>query len=200
MNTNRTQQTLERLSALLRSESRALLNDYGLQPVQYEALYYLSVSNRYSNTAKAVTEFLGQTKGTISQTLKVLEKKGLISRQVDDVDKRISHLLVTPAGQALIKQLRPSPILNLTCQQLEVGEFDNINQSLTRLLSQLQAANQFKTFGQCHSCIYNVRVSKSQFLCDLTREPLSKAETGLICREHLENINSHEANRIPQAD
>jgi len=185
MNTNQTQQILERLSALLRSESRALLNEYGLQPVQYEALHYLSISNRYSNTAKAVTEFLGQTKGTISQTLKVLEKKGLIAKQMDIADRRISHLKITSAGQALLKHLRPSPIMELTCKQLEVDEFKEINQSLTSLLNQLQAANQFKTFGQCHSCIYNIRVDESQFLCDLTKEPLSKVETGLICREHL---------------
>jgi len=185
MNTNQTQQTLERLSSLLRSESRALLSKYALQPVQYEALYYLSVSNRYSNTAKAVTEYLGQTKGTISQTLKVLEKKGFIEKQMDKADRRISHLTVTPAGRALILCLRPSPILQLTCQQLEDDDFMNINQSLTRLLSQLQAVNQFKTFGQCHTCIYNTRIDESKFFCELTEEPLSKAETSLICREHL---------------
>ena len=69
------QQLLERLAGLLRSESRKLLSEYGLQPVQFEALHYLSNCNRYSDTPMAVTEYLGQTKGSVSQTLKVLEKK-----------------------------------------------------------------------------------------------------------------------------
>lgn len=185
MDIHKTQQMLERLSSLLRSESRALLNQYGLQPVQYEALHYLSISNRYSNTAKAITEYLGQTKGTISQSLKVLEKKKLISKQIDTVDKRIIHLHATPEGMALLKQLRPSPILALACQQLEGNEFNKINQVLTSFLNRLQSANQFKTFGQCHSCAYNIKVDEQQFLCGLTKESLSTSETDLICREHL---------------
>jgi DNA-binding MarR family transcriptional regulator len=48
---------------------------HGLQPVQLEVLNYLSSCNRYSDTPMAVTEYLGQTKGTVSQTIKTLEKK-----------------------------------------------------------------------------------------------------------------------------
>ena len=45
-----------------------------LEPVHLATLRYLCNCNRFSNTASAITEYLGQTKGTISQTLKVLEK------------------------------------------------------------------------------------------------------------------------------
>jgi hypothetical protein len=42
MDTLMTQQLLERLASLLRSESRSLLLKHGLLPVQFEALHYLS--------------------------------------------------------------------------------------------------------------------------------------------------------------
>ncbi len=80
MNTLVTQQLLERLASLLRSENRQMLVEFGLQPVQFEVLQYLSICNRYSDTPMAVTEFFGQTKGTVSQTLKVLEKKNLLEK------------------------------------------------------------------------------------------------------------------------
>jgi DNA-binding MarR family transcriptional regulator len=74
---------VERLSELLRIDSRQAGADHGLQPVQLEALHYLSICNRYSDTPAAVTESLGQTKGTVSKTLRVLKRKGLLSKQLD---------------------------------------------------------------------------------------------------------------------
>ena len=68
---------IERLANVLRQEVRAEGQSLGLQPVQQEALYYLSICNRYSDTTLAVTEYLGLTKGTVSQSLKVLENKTL---------------------------------------------------------------------------------------------------------------------------
>nr|MBA3613554.1 MarR family transcriptional regulator [Nitrospirales bacterium] len=62
---------LERLTNLQRMEARAFGLRYGLQPVQMEALTYLTQCNRYSNTPQAVAEYLGLTKGTVSQSLQV---------------------------------------------------------------------------------------------------------------------------------
>ena len=102
---------LERITGLLRNERRQLLASHGLQPVQFEALNYLAHCNRYSDTPMAVTEYLGQTKGTVSQTLKVLENKGLIVKIGDDKDKRVSHLKLTEAGKSLIDSQQLSPQL-----------------------------------------------------------------------------------------
>src|SRR3546814_1620435 len=75
---------LDRLGRYLRSREHA----GDLNPVQWEALRYLAQANRYSVNPSALTEFLGSTKGTVSQTLIVLESKGLISRDADPGDRR----------------------------------------------------------------------------------------------------------------
>lgn len=178
------QQLLERLGSLLQSESRTHLNQYGLQPVQFEALRYLSVCNRYSNTAKAVAEYLSLTKGTVSQSIKVLEVKGLLTKHPDSKDKRIIHLEVTSAGSDLVKLLCPSALLKLYCKQAEKGEPQTIIDSLTSLLRQIQTQHQHKTFGQCMSCVHNLKTGKNQFFCNLTKEPLSTSDIELICYEH----------------
>lgn len=184
MNALHLQQLLERLGSLLQSESRARLNEYGLQPVQFEALHYLSQCNRYSNTPKAVAEYLGLTKGTVSQSIKVLENKGLLVKQADHKDKRITRLQVTEAGQELVTLLTPSPLLKTYCQQAQAGEPEAIIENLTSLLRQVQAQHQHKTFGQCHSCRHNQKLGAGQYFCQLTQEPLAAAEVELICCEH----------------
>ncbi len=178
------QQLLERLVALLRSESRHLLSEHGLQPVQFEALHYLSIANRYSDTPMAVTEFLGQTKGTVSQTLKVLEKKGLLKKIADVKDKRVTHLEVSQKGRKLIDQILPSPIIRAASDVMIGDEITEINSSLRTLLYKLQQANNFKSFGQCASCSHNTNKGSGDFLCGLTKEPLTTKDVELICREH----------------
>lgn len=67
---------LERLTSLMRAWSREQPLVAELQPVQLSALHYLARCNRYSDTPLGVTEYLGLTKGTVSQSLKVLEGGG----------------------------------------------------------------------------------------------------------------------------
>ena len=61
---------LERLTSLMRAWSREQPLVAELQPVQLSALHYLARCNRYSDTPLGVTEYLGLTKGTVSQSLK----------------------------------------------------------------------------------------------------------------------------------
>jgi DNA-binding MarR family transcriptional regulator len=187
MNTLMTQQLLQRLASLLRSESRRSLLEYALQPVQFDALYYLSICNRYSDTPMSVTEYLGQTKGSVSQTLKVLEKKGLIVKVTDSIDKRVSHMAVTEEGRKLVNEILPSPLLQVASDLLGDKDIAGMNSSLSTLLRTVQQANNFKSFGQCFSCCHHIKSGVDNYFCGLTKEPLTKVETRLICREHEPN-------------
>ena len=184
MNTLIMQTVLERLVSLLRCEIRHHLVEHGLQPVQFDALYYLSVCNRYSDTPKAVTEFLGLTKGTVSQSIKVLENKGLVVKIPDKEDKRVTHLQVTIEGKQLIEKLMPSVLLNAYCEESGQQEQQAIIDMLTGMLRRIQEMHGFKTFGQCSTCTHNLKKSEREYFCNLTQEPLTPAETKLICREH----------------
>lgn len=178
-----TQQLLERMANLLRSERRAVLMDFGLQPVQFEVLDYLSQCNRFSDTPMAVTEYLRQTKGTVSQTLKVLEKHQLIFKVPDDMDKRVVHLHLTDKGKALIQSVQPSSILNSLEPLYNPIKIAEINQELKQLLVNLQVENNLKSFGQCKFCQHNLKTSDSEYFCNLTKQALAQEEIELICKE-----------------
>ena len=84
---------VERLGNLLRAEFRRAGADEQLQPVHVHALVYLTRANRYSNTPQAMAEYLGLTKGTMSQSLLLLDRRGLIERYQDDLDRRVVRLV-----------------------------------------------------------------------------------------------------------
>src|SRR5258708_13661518 len=82
---------VERLGNLMRTELRKSGGDEALQPVHLQALIYLSKANRYSNTPQPLAEYLGLTKGTVSQTLLLLDRRGLIHQFEAHIDRPAVH-------------------------------------------------------------------------------------------------------------
>ncbi|MDO3387678.1 MarR family transcriptional regulator [Gilvimarinus sp. SDUM040013] len=173
---------LDRLSGLLRTEVRRLESAETLQPVQLEVLDYLKRANRFSDTAMSVTEYLGQTKGTVSQTIKVLQGRGLIHKTPDAEDRRVVHLVLTRKGEQVLNQLKPSPLLQQALGSLSPDCQQSLAAGLMELLSAMQRTNKAKAFGQCHSCQHNLN-RNGGYWCGLTEEALSVDDVELICRE-----------------
>ncbi|MEM7436501.1 MAG: MarR family winged helix-turn-helix transcriptional regulator [Myxococcota bacterium] len=173
---------LTQLGAVLRAEARI---ESGLQPVQVQVLNYLSICNRYSDTPASVADYLGLTKGTVSQTLRVLAEAGLVEKLPDPDDGRVVHLRLTVKGKSTLEGSVPPPVLRQAVDSLSDGDQRHTLESLRRLLRALQQANEGLSFGVCHSCQHFVREDRGRFRCGLTEEPLTVAESELICREHL---------------
>ncbi len=174
---------IERLGNLLRAEERQAGSVHGLQPVHLQALHYLSRCNRYSNTPAAVTDYLGLTKGTVSQTLLVLEKKRYIEKRPDAADRRIVHLALTPAGKRLLNEVVPPAALALAVSAIVPTELEKLENGLTNLLKAMQHAHGLRSFGVCHTCRFFLQ-EQDGYRCGLTRETLKTEEIAKICREH----------------
>lgn len=180
---NDLRELIERIGNLLRAEERRGCLSFGLQPIQLHALHYLSQCNRYSDTPAAVTDYLGLTKGTVSQTLNVLEKKGLIEKLADERDRRVIHLRMTQRGSDVLTATLPPKLFVSAVEKLTREQTQYMDELLTELLRNLQWANKTKSFGVCKSCRFFQSVENG-FRCGLTRETLLIGDTEKICREH----------------
>jgi DNA-binding MarR family transcriptional regulator len=184
MNTEVIYQYLERIANLLRTETRRSMVEKGLQPVQLEALNYLSHCNRYSNTPAAVADFLGLTKGTVSQTLGLLENVGLIEKLPDYKDRRVVHLQLTARGIKVIAETIPPTTLQAALAQMPEAEQVSVLDALDKMLKAMQGANQLRTFGVCKTCRHHRIETDGQHRCALTGEILRVEDIDKICREH----------------
>ena len=182
-NTREAHDLIERLGNLVRADVRAVCNEYGVRPVQLEALGFLTQCNRYSDTPQAVSEFLGLTKGTVSQTLKILEQKGLLRKRGDTKDKRLVHLKPTAKGRQLVERAVPAESLRLGVEKLSKSDGQVTIEALRVLLRSVQKANDLKTFAPCHTCRFNQK-HEGNYFCELTQEPLAESDVTLLCREH----------------
>jgi DNA-binding MarR family transcriptional regulator len=188
MTANQMYEQMERIANLMRASVRRTGISKGLQPVQVEALHYLHRCNLISNTPMAVAEFLGLTKGTVSQTLAVLENAGLVTKTMDEKDRRVVHLTLTADGTQVLEEAIPPSSLNSALEGMANTDIQSLGVALQSLLVSLQQANGLKTFGVCSSCRFHETDGGGNGKCKLTGEGLAASEHEKICREHKPTI------------
>lgn len=178
---SRIAELVERLGRLVRAQDYA----HGLNPAQWETLRYLARCNRFSNTASALALYLGTTKGTVSQTLNALERKGLIRRTADPASRRIVRLSLTVTGQA---RLRDDPLgdLRRAAARLADEDRDSVAAGLSAILVELLRAREGRPFGPCATCRHFQRNvgGAGAHRCRLVGEPLSEADSQALCVDH----------------
>jgi MarR family transcriptional regulator, negative regulator of the multidrug operon emrRAB len=174
---------IERMAALIRSEERKKCTEFGLQSVHLQVLDYLSRCNKYSDTPAALTNYLGMTRGTVSQTLLLLEKKGYVKKTTDTIDRRVVHLSLLPEGRAMLEQARLAELFNQAANLLQRDELGNYDKALVTVLTALQKSNKSHSFGICKTCQF-FTVLPDGYLCGLTKEQLTEEDSGKICQEH----------------
>ncbi len=173
---------IDRLDRLARSgEATGDLN-----PAQWEALRFVARANRFSRTPAALAEYLGATRGTVSQTLIALENKGHITREPSPRDRRSIVLGLTRTGEDALKG---DPLLALAADlaTLAPDKLDEIVGSLRDALHAMITRNAGRAFGACYTCRHfrgNAGVAKGKpHYCALLDEPLSEADSRAICIE-----------------
>jgi MarR family transcriptional regulator, negative regulator of the multidrug operon emrRAB len=174
---------IECMTALIRAEERKKCTELGLQPVHFQALNYLARCNKYSDTPAAVANFLGMTRGTVSQSLMILTQKGYIEKRPDLKDKRVVHLHLLPEGRKLLEKARPSSLFDSATQILLNAPINAEASLFQQALTALQKANQSQSFGVCKSC-RNFSRRDDGYFCQLTQEVLSTEDSAQICQEH----------------
>ncbi|MEO0882780.1 MAG: MarR family transcriptional regulator [Pseudomonadota bacterium] len=177
---NSTAHLLERLA-------RAVHNDAhsgGLKPTQWEALRYLAHANRFSRSPGALTTYLGMTKGTVSQTLRALERKGYVEKQATAGDRRGVKLDLTKAGEELLA-CDPLSDLGASIDAMPQDTQTMLGVSLEGLMKDMLARRGGRAFGACKACRHfrPKHDDGAPFFCSLLSEPLSEDDSEMICAE-----------------
>ncbi len=175
---------IERMAALIRSEERKKCTELGIQTVHFQVLDYLSRCNKYSDAPAAVALYLGMTRGTVSQSLIILEKKGLIKKTADNTDKRKVHVSLLAAGIDMLEKAKPTALFTDAALELKLLSPELINEeAFVMALTALQKANNSQSFGLCATCKHFTR-KRQGFYCQLTKEALTQSDSEKICQEH----------------
>lgn len=176
----------ERISTIIRSEERKKYATVGLQPIHGQVLEYLSICNSFSDTLVSVAEYLNLTKGTVSQTIQLLQRKGFIEKQQDKEDRRVTHLKLLPLGQSILDEFSSVDLLEQAGFDVPAIHSSLLTDVLKNTITSLQRTSKARTFGKCDSCKY-FGEQENYYHCGGSDHIVYSAEINKICREHLPN-------------
>ena len=176
---------IERIANLIRSEFRQLGADEGLHPVHLQAMLYLEQANRFSNTPQSVAEYLSLSKGTVSQSLQLLDRHGLIERYQDADDRRVVRLRLTEAGEVFLDRLNPTAKWLEATRDISATRMRNGVSMLRDLLREWGKSPSRTEFGNCVDCRHLHKKNQRNYHCAWYGERLTGAETRQICRAHV---------------
>ena len=168
---------IERIGRLARAREAATL-----APAQWEALRFLARANSFSRQPGAVAAWLATTKGTASQTLMALERKGLIRKARDLSDGRVIRIEATVAGLALLED---DPLHGLVeaIARLPPLHAAALSQSLAHIAGELAPEGSKPVFAGCAGCRH-LEAKGAASRCRNFGADLSGEETLLACVAH----------------
>lgn len=161
----------------------------GLNPAQWEALRFVARANRNSCSPGTLADFMGSTKGTVSQTLKALESKGLIERSRKVDDRRAVEITVTSAGRGLVEKDPLGRIHDAISPFSEVEQLSVVS-GLERLVDIVKKHQNIPEFGPCLGCTHYQPEACSETnsigcRCGVSGELFNSFELDKICSDFL---------------
>ena len=116
---------------------RTHLARHGLSEGRFLVLTLLLSREGQPLSHSELADLSGVTKGTITGLVDGLEQEGHVRRVVCDKDRRVTHIALTPQGQAYIEQVLPSHFTGLAALMGELS--DTQRKTLVSLLTRVHA-------------------------------------------------------------
>lgn len=177
-------QLVEQLSHCACSEAFSA----GLNPAQWSALRYFERANRFSRTVSAFAQYHGTTRGTASQTIRALVKKGYLRRLAAKHDQRSFRLDLTERAHQALASDPLAEFVN-AAGALPAEQCSALAQGLRAVLDQVLEQRAQRPFGVCTSCQHLCAVKtgihgERGHRCRLQDERLGDQDLGKICIDH----------------
>ena len=177
---------LERISQAFRVLLWQESKEFTLSPIQVQVLIFLLHHSEEKGKVSYLAAEFNMTKATISDTIKVLDMKGLLTKEPEPNDTRSYTIHLTPKGKELAghtsmftKELR-TPI-----DKLHPDDKESLLLSLFTIIRHLNKSEVITIQRMCMTCSYYVPADKEQHhFCKLLNQDLHVTDLRIDCPEH----------------
>lgn len=175
---------LERISeafrVLLWNESK----ENSLSPIQIQILIFIHFHSFEKCKVGYLADEFNMTKATISDSVKVLLSKKLLTKEADPADTRSYTLLLTDEGKKIAKKTSlfassmEQPIEKLTQEQKAI-----MLNGLLKLIYDLNRSGIITIQRMCFTCAF-YKAENGIHYCNLLKTKLAESEIRMDCPEH----------------
>ena len=178
---------LERVSqafrVLLWNESK----EFSLSPIQVQVLIFLLHHSDEKRKVSYLANEFNMTKATISDTIKTLEQKGLITKTYESHDTRSYTIHLSQKGKGVAQKtaLFTSEI-QTPIDKLHPSDKENLLLSLIGIIHHLNKTGIITIQRMCFTCsYYRPPQGEATHFCQLLNSKLADTELRIDCPEHV---------------
>jgi len=178
---------LERISEVFKTLLWEKAKLVGLSPIQIQLLIFIAFhKNELCNVSHLAKEF-NLTKPTISDAVKVLDKKGMVSKDFSSSDSRSYTLQLTELGKKLVGETHDfAQPLKKQIDQFSDSQLEDLFQTMSELIYKLNSHGILSVQRTCFGCKFHQKNGTTDY-CNLLHKNLKKTEIRLDCLEFEEN-------------
>jgi DNA-binding MarR family transcriptional regulator len=179
--------SLERIAQAFRVLLWQESKDFSLTPIQVQVLIFLLYhSKEKCNVSYLAAEF-NMTKATISETIKTLELKKLITKEFDTQDTRSFSIQLTDNGKYIAgKTSMFSKEIFKPVDQLHKDDKEALLMSLLNIIRHLNQSEIITIQRMCMTCTYYKSSANGQkHFCSLLNQNLHTSDLRIDCPEHV---------------
>jgi len=174
---------LERISEAFRVLLWEHAKVIGLSPIQIQLIIFVAYhEEKLCNVSHLAKEF-NMTKATISDAIRVLEKKELIEKITSSTDKRAFSISLSANGKNIVQETEhfADPIRKAV-SKIEKEDQIQLFQSLSKIIYTLNRAGVLTVQRTCHACRYYEKKGDHHY-CMLMKKDLFAKDIRLDCPE-----------------
>jgi len=158
----------------------------GLSPIQIQILIFISYhKNEFCNVSHLAKEF-NITKPTISDAVRVLDKKGMITKDYSSKDSRSYSIGLSNSGKNIVAETEnfANPLKN-QLKGIQRTDLENLFGTLSKLIYKLNRNGILTVQRTCYSCKFFPQTGNKDY-CNLLDKELLNFDIRLDCPEHEE--------------
>jgi DNA-binding MarR family transcriptional regulator len=177
---------LLRLSQAVKTLTTSEAAEVGLTPVQAQALLFVRYTKPFLASVGRLAEALGVTHVTAIGVIDGLVGRGLVEKTTSLLDRRVTLLRLTAAGEELCHRLGHfGASLERALSVLDRSELDMLERGLGALIWSLREAGVLQVAEPCRGCIHFEEQAApgtpEPHRCRLIQRFLTEHEAALAC-------------------
>ena len=155
----------------------------GLSPIQIQILIFIAYhKTEFCNVSHLAKEF-NITKPTISDAIRVLDKKGFITKNYSSSDSRSYSIGLSTAGKKMVEETSDfANPLKTELTTLHQTDLEALFGTLSKLIYQLNRSGILTVQRTCYGCKFYSRKTDQDY-CNLLDKELLNTDIRLDCPE-----------------
>tara|TARA_R110002073_G_scaffold72537_1_gene177500 strand:+ start:492296 stop:492898 length:603 start_codon:yes stop_codon:yes gene_type:complete len=176
---------LERISESFKVLLWQKAKELGLSPIQIQILIFIAYhKNELCNVSHLAKEF-NITKPTISDAIRILDKKELITKDFSSTDSRSYTILLSTAGKKIVTETEnfANPIKE-QLNSIDQYNLENLFDTISTLIYQLNRNGILTVQRTCYGCKFYSKSTNGSY-CNLLEKELLDTEIRVDCAEFI---------------